>query len=94
MVQCVFHHGAITIRRRLIVCFVHSTPYASQMAFSPSEQVLSLHNQIHVITSRLQGLQAFFLDAMPLLRPSSNRALPLYGCRGSMERTKAVCSRF
>ena len=34
------------------------------------------------------------LNAMPLYRPSNNRALPLYRCRGSMERTKAVCSRF
>ena len=33
---------------------------ARAMVFPPSEQVLSLHNQIHVITSRLQGLQAFF----------------------------------
>ena len=31
---------------------------------------------------------------MRLQRPSNKRALPLYGCRGSMERTKAVCSRF
>ena len=29
MVQFVFHHGAITIRRPLIVLFVHTTPYAS-----------------------------------------------------------------
>ena len=29
MVQCVFHHGAITIHRPLIVLLVHTTPYAS-----------------------------------------------------------------
>ena len=29
MVQCVFHHGAITICRPLIVLLVHTTPYAS-----------------------------------------------------------------
>ena len=36
MVQCVFHHGRMTIHRPLIVCFVHTTPYASQMAFTNS----------------------------------------------------------
>ena len=29
MTQCVLHHGPISIHRPLIVCFVHSTPYAS-----------------------------------------------------------------
>ena len=29
MVQCVFHHGAITLRCPLIVLLVHTTPYAS-----------------------------------------------------------------
>ena len=29
MVQCVFHHGAITISSPLIVLLVHTTPYAS-----------------------------------------------------------------
>ena len=29
MVQCVFHHGAITTHCPVIVCFVHTTPYAS-----------------------------------------------------------------
>ena len=31
---------------------------------------------------------------MPLQRTSNNGELPLYGCRGCMERTEAVCSRF
>ena len=94
MVQEVFHRGAITIRRSLIVLLVHTTPYASSMALSPSEQVLSLHNHIHVITSWQRALQALYLDASPLYRPSNNRALPLYRCWGYMKRTKAVCSRF
>ena len=50
MVRCVFHHGAITTRRPLIVLLVYPTPYASSMALSPSEHVLSVHNHIRVMT--------------------------------------------
>ena len=71
MVQRAFHHVAITIRRLLIVSLVHTTPYASQMALSPSEQVLSLHNHIRVMTGWQRGLQAFYLDEMPLQKPSN-----------------------
>ena len=94
MIQCVFPHGTITIHRPMIVLFVHTTPYVSSMALSPSVQVLSLHNHIRVITGWQRGLLAFHIDPMPLQRPFNNRALPLYGCCDSLERTKAVCSRF